>query len=84
MLLDVRTPEEYAEGHIEGALLLPHTELAARANAELPNTEIPIFVYCRSGNRSKTASLQLLGMGYTEVYDFGGINSWPYGTVTGE
>lgn len=84
VLLDVRTPEEYAEGHIEGALLIPHTELEARAGAELPNKELPIFVYCRSGNRSKTASLELLAMGYTEVYDFGGISGWPYGTVTGE
>ena len=82
IILDVRTKEEYDQGHISGALLLPNTDIAKKAADALPDKDVPILVYCRSGNRSKSASEDLISMGYTQVYDFGGIIDWPYETVT--
>lgn len=81
IILDVRTQEEYDSGHIENAVLLPVTEIADKAEEILPDKDAKILIYCRSGNRSATASKDLIRMGYTNVYDFGGINSWPYGIV---
>ena len=78
IILDVRTDEEFAEGHIPGAVLIPDYEIAERAEAELPDKSQLILVYCRSGNRSKTASEILAELGYTNVKEFGGINTWPY------
>ena len=78
LLLDTRTREEYDHSHIPGALLIPHTEIADRAEAELPDKDQVILVYCRSGNRSKQASELLSELGYTNVKEFGGINTWPY------
>lgn len=80
ILLDVRSEEEFAEKHIPGAVLIPHTEIADRAEEELPDKEKYILVYCRSGNRSKIAAQILADLGYTGVSEFGGINSWPYET----
>ena len=68
---------------IEGALLLPANEISARAAELLPDLEQIILVYCRSGQRSAAASRTLADMGYTAVFDFGGIMQWPYGVVTG-
>ncbi|WP_312812683.1 rhodanese-like domain-containing protein [Sedimentibacter sp.] len=81
IILDVRTQEEYDSGHIENAVLLPVTEIADKAEEILPDKDAKILIYCRSGNRSATASKDLIRMGYTNVYDFGGINSWPYRIV---
>lgn len=81
IVLDVRTQQEYDEGHIKNAILLPVTEIDKKAEAILKNKNEKIFVYCRSGNRSQTASKLLIEMGYTEVYDFGGIIDWPYEIV---
>lgn len=81
VLLDVRTAEEYEAGHIQGALLIPEQELAAKAPEMLPDLETPIFVYCRSGRRSALAAQALVDLGYLQVYDFGGINDWPHGLV---
>jgi rhodanese-related sulfurtransferase len=81
IVLDVRTQSEYDEGHINNALLLPVTEIEEKAEEILKNKNEKILVYCRSGNRSQTASKQLIEMGYTEVYDFGGIIDWPYEIV---
>ena len=78
ILLDTRTQEEYDQSHIPGALLIPHTEIAERAADELPDKDQVILVYCRSGNRSKQASEILAELGYTNVKEFGGINTWPY------
>ena len=78
ILLDTRTQEEYDQSHIPGALLIPHTEIADRAEEELPDKDQLILVYCRSGNRSKQASEVLAELGYTNVKEFGGINTWPY------
>ena len=78
ILLDTRTREEYDQSHIPGALLIPHTEISERAADELPDKDQVILVYCRSGNRSKQASEVLAELGYTNVKEFGGINTWPY------
>ena len=83
-ILDVRTPQEYEEGHIEGALLIPDYELKDLADSKLPDKDEKILVYCRSGNRSKSAAKILIDMGYTNVHDFGGIMAWPYETIKGE
>lgn len=84
ILLDVRTPEEYKEEHIEAALLIPDYELENSAESQLPDKDKKILIYCRSGNRSKSAAKLLINMGYTQVYDFGGIMSWTYDTIKGE
>lgn len=81
IILDVRTEEEFKEKHIENAILIPHTEIEQRAEKELIDKNQLILVYCRSGNRSKTASKILAQLGYTNVMEFGGINNWAYGTV---
>ncbi|MBQ6933115.1 MAG: rhodanese-like domain-containing protein [Clostridia bacterium] len=80
IILDVRTKEEYDEVHIPDAILIPDTEIADRAEDELTDKEQLIFVYCRSGNRSKKASAILSQMGYTNIKEFGGIKDWPYET----
>jgi rhodanese-related sulfurtransferase len=78
VLLDVRSEEEFSEGHIPGAMVIPHEEILKRAEAELPEKDVPVFVYCRSGRRSKIAAEALVSLGYSEVYEFGGIIDWPY------
>ena len=81
IIIDARTEEEFAEGHIEGAILIPEYEIAERAEKELPDKDALILVYCRSGRRSKIASEELTKLGYTNVKEFGGIIDWPYETV---
>ena len=83
VLVDVRTKEEYMEAHIEGALLLPNEEIETSAADILTDKGATILVYCRSGRRSAEAAKKLAEMGYTAIYDFGGIIDWPYGTVSG-
>ena len=78
IILDVRTQEEYDQGHIPGAILIPDTEIKARAEQELPNKDQLLLVYCRSGRRSKLASEALGKLGYTNIREFGGIIDWPY------
>lgn len=81
IIIDARTGSEFAEGHIEGAILIPEYEIAERAEKELPNKDALILVYCRSGRRSKIASEELVKLGYTNVKEFGGIIDWPYEIV---
>ena len=79
VLLDVRTPDEYAAGHIPGSLLIPFDEIKVKSD-QLPqdkNTEI--VVYCRSGRRSAIAADTLISLGYAKIYDLGAISSWTYG-----
>lgn len=83
ILLDIRTDEEFKEKHIDGAVLIPDYEIADRAETELPDKDMLILIYCRSGRRSANAANELVGMGYTNVYDFGGIIDWQYETVNG-
>ena len=79
VILDVREQHEYDSGHIPGAVLLPvGTITEDTAAAVIDNLDTVVMVYCRSGNRSKTASQVLADLGYTNIYEFGGINDWPY------
>jgi rhodanese-related sulfurtransferase len=79
VVLDVREQSEFDGGHIPGAVLLPvGTITKDTAAAVIPEPDTVVLVYCRSGNRSKTASRALVKLGYTNIYEFGGINDWPY------
>lgn len=80
VILDVRTVEEFAEGHIKNAELIPDYEINL-APKQIPDYSQTLLVYCRSGKRSERASAALVEMGYTSVYDFGGIIDWPYEIV---
>ena len=81
IILDARRPDEYAEGHIPGAINIPNEEIGTAEIAELPDKSQLILVYCRSGRRSKLAASDLVSLGYTNVKEFGGIIDWPYETV---
>ncbi len=83
IILDVRTGDEYAAGHIPNAILLPIEEIGDTPPAVLPVKDAEILIYCRSGNRSAQAQKKLIDMGYTRAFDFGGINEWPYETESG-
>ena len=83
IILDVRTPEEFAEKHIPDAINIPNETIGTAEIPELPDKEQLILVYCRSGNRSKQASEKLVRLGYTNIVEFGGINDWPGETVSG-
>ena len=83
IILDVRTPEEFAEKHIPGAINVANETIGTDEIPELPDKDQLILVYCRSGNRSKQASEKLVALGYTNIVEFGGINDWPGETVTG-
>ena len=79
IILDVREQDEYDSGHIPGAVLLPVGTISEdTAAAIIPEKDSVVLVYCRSGNRSKTASNVLTELGYMGIYEFGGINTWPY------
>ena len=83
LILDVREQEEYDGGHISGAVLLPLGSINEEtAAAVIPEKETVVLVYCRSGNRSKKAAKALAELGYTSIYEFGGISTWPYDIVT--
>ena len=83
IILDVRTPEEFADKHIPGAINIPNETISTEEIPELPDKDQLILVYCRSGNRSKQASEKLAALGYSNIVEFGGINDWPGETVTG-
>ena len=79
LILDVREQHEYDSGHIPGAVLLPVGTITKDTAADMnDDLDTVALVYCRSGNRSKTASQTLVDLGYTNIYEFGGINTWPY------
>lgn len=80
-IVDVRTMEEYQEGHVSGAILVPNESISNEMPESLPDQEAVLLVYCRSGRRSKEAAEKLLVIGYQNVYDFGGIIDWPYDIV---
>ena len=81
VIIDARTQEEFDEGHIENAILIPEYEISERAEKELPDKNQLILVYCRSGRRSKIAAEELAKLGYTNVKEFGGIIDWEYEVV---
>lgn len=78
VILDVREQDEYGEGHIAGAILIPYAEIENEADEMLPDKDKLILVYCRSGRRSKIAAQSLAVLGYTNIKEFGGIIDWPY------
>ena len=81
IILDVREQDEYDSAHIPGAVLLPVGTIDDTTAAQvIPEKDSTVLVYCRSGNRSKTASAALADLGYTNIYELGGINTWPYDT----
>ena len=82
-VVDVRTAEEYAEKHIPGAILVPLQSIGKEPPEALPDKNAILLVYCRTGIRSKQASDKLSDLGYTQIYDFGGIADWPYETESG-
>ena len=84
VIVDVRRQDEYDAGHIPGAILIPNESIGTEKPKELPDPDQIILIYCRSGNRSKQASQKLADMGYTNIYEFGGINDWTGEIVTGE
>ena len=83
IILDVRTHEEFAAGHIPGAIVIPNETIGTEEIFQLPDKDQLIMVYCRSGNRSKQASDKLVKLGYTNIVEFGGIIDWPGETVSG-
>lgn len=84
LLIDVRTPEEFEEKHIPNSILLPDYDIDKLAPEMLPDKDAQIYLYCRSGNRSSMAAAKLADMGYTQVYDIGGIIDWKYETISGK
>ena len=76
LIVDVRRADEFAEGHIPGAINIANEDIVSSEPAELPDKDQVIYVYCRSGNRSKQASAKLAAMGYTNIVEFGGILDW--------
>ena len=84
IILDVRRPDEFAAGHIPGAINVPNESIGKDEIAELPNKSQLILVYCRSGRRSKEAAEKLVKLGYTNIVEFGGILDWKGETVREE
>lgn len=79
LILDVREQDEYDSGHIPDAVLLPVGQITEESAAEvIPDKDTTVLVYCRSGNRSRTAAAALAGLGYSNIFEFGGISTWPY------
>ena len=87
VLLDVRTEEEYGIEHAAGAVLLPQENLETMDEADLldilPDLDAPILLYCRTGRRAALAAVKLDELGYTRLYNLGGLNGWPYGMEYG-
>ena len=83
VILDVREQEEYDEGHIPGAILIPHGQITEKAEQLLQDKDQLLLVYCRSGRRSKIAAESLVELGYTNIMEFGGIIDWPYEVEVG-
>ena len=84
ILVDVRTQEEFEEARIAGAILIPYDEIMYRAETELPDKNTVILIYCRSGRRSALTAADLVSLGYTDIYDFGGIINWSHETISGQ
>ena len=80
-VLDVREPYEYRSGHIQNAVLLPSGNVASQSARVLPDKNAKILVYCLSGGRSSASAHELVRLGYTNVFDFGGIANWPYNVM---
>lgn len=77
-IVDVRRIDEFEQGHIPGAILVPNETILTEATEKLPDQNAVLLIYCRSGRRSAEAAEKLVSLGYRHVYDFGGILDWPY------
>ena len=84
LIVDVRRQDEFDAGHIPGAVCIPNESIGAEPPAELPDPDQILLIYCRSGNRSKQAAQKLTDLGYTRVYEFGGILDWTGSVITTE
>lgn len=84
VIVDVRRQDEYDAGHIPGAILIPNESIGEQPPEALSDFEQILLIYCRSGNRSKQAAAKLAAMGYVNIYEFGGINTWTGDVVTDE
>lgn len=84
VIVDVRRQDEYRKGHIPGAVLIPNESISVAPPEQLPDKDQVILIYCRTGARSKQAAQKLADMGYTNLYEFGGINKWTGSVVKGE
>ncbi|NLB41538.1 MAG: rhodanese-like domain-containing protein [Clostridiales bacterium] len=82
VILDVRTKAEFDAGYIPNAMLIPDAKLKEEVEMKIPDKDTKILIYCRSGNRSAKSAKLLIEMGYNNVFDFGGILTWPYDIVT--
>ena len=82
VILDVRTKTEFDAGYIPNAMLIPDAELIEEVEMRIPDKDTNILIYCRSGNRSAKSAKLLVEMGYTNVFDFGGIINWSYDIIT--
>ena len=82
IVVDARTHDEFAQGHVPGAICIPVQEIGTTPPAELPDKDQMILIYCRSGNRSVQAADKLVAMGYTNIVEFGGLAGWPGAPVT--
>ncbi|NLB78855.1 MAG: rhodanese-like domain-containing protein [Clostridiaceae bacterium] len=80
VLIDVRTPDEFRVVRIPGSVLIPDYEIKDKIAEVVPDRDTTLIIYCRSGNRSRSATKELINMGYTKVFDLGGIIDWPYDT----
>jgi len=83
VLIDVRNHNEFRARRLEGAILIPYTQVAARAVNEIYPKDIVVLVYCQGGRRSAIAARTLIGLGFSNIYDFGGINDWHFDTISG-
>lgn len=87
VLLDVRTEVEYGIEHAAGAVLLPQEDLETMDEGDildvLPDLDAPVLLYCRTGRRAALAAVKLEELGYTRLYNLGGLNGWPYGMEYG-
>jgi len=81
IIIDVRTRAEFESGHIQGAINIPNEDIGTEPLQELVGFDTTLLIYCRSGARSAQAANKLLRIGYSDVYDFGGVINWPYGLV---
>ena len=84
VIVDVRRQDEYRKGHIPGAVLIPNEGISVAPPEQLPDKDQVILIYCRTGARSKQAAQKLADMGYTNLYEFGGIMNWTGPVVKGE
>lgn len=80
IIFDVREEEEYITGHAAGAICFPVGSISAETAVQMiPDKNVSIIVYCRSGMRSYAAAKELISLGYENIFDIGGLNGWPFG-----